>query len=177
MRKSLTLIAVASVLGLTAAGQAQTSVLVGAGVFTPSNSLMRDMFGNQWKFDPDLGTLKVSTDWKIKPGISMVSAHKNGNKFAVIPVTATLEKGFADEDSNFIPYVKIGAGPTYNDYSFDTGGVHYAAKRISWGGSLEVGVVLNSKWRLSAKYNAFSKVDGFDFSGTTLSAQYSVYSF
>ena len=177
MRNSLTSIALISVLGVSAVAKAQESVLVGIGYFRPSNGLIRDMFGSQLKFDPDFGSLKVSTDWKLKPGISMISAHKHGNKFAVIPVTAVLEKGFADEDANVIPYVKIGAGPTYNDYSFDTGGVHYAEKRISWGGSLEAGVVLSGKFRLSAKYNAFPKVDGFDFSGLTLSAQYSVYSF
>lgn len=152
--------------------------MIGVGYFRPSNGLIRDVFGDSFKFDPDFGSLKISQDWKLKPSVNMVSAHKHGNKFAVVPVQAVLERAFADPDeAQFVPFVRIGAGPTYNDYSFDTGGSHYANKRVSWGGSLEAGVILNSRFRLSARYNQFAKVEGFDFSGLTLSAQYSVFSF
>lgn len=177
MRQSLTALFAVSLVGCAAIGRAQNSILVGVGLFSPTNHLMHDMFGNQLKLDPDFGTFAVSTTWKLKPSVSMVSAHKDGNKFAVIPVSLSLERGFADSKAKVIPYVKFGLGPTYADYSFDTGGVHYAEKRISWGGSVESGVVLNGKFRLSARYDAFSRIDGFDFSGLTLSAQYLVYTF
>lgn len=177
MRNKLSLLAIVSVFGLASFSQAQNSVLIGVGYFRPTNGFIRDMFGSQWKLDPDFGSLGVSSDWRFKPSVTIVSAHKNGNRFTAVPVLLTVEKSFGADEASFAPYVKIGAGPSYFDYNFDSAGVHYSQKRISFGGELEAGVVFNNKFRLSARYNGFAKVDSFDFSGLTFSAQYAVFSF
>ncbi len=152
-----------------------------AGLYMPTQSLTRDIFGSTifvvgLSFD-DFS--RQADKWRPTVDFDFISGRKDGNKFFAAPVMASMGRVFGSPDDDFRPFVRIGAGLAYFDYSInhpDTS-ERFSTKRLGFGGSAEAGFFINDKFRLSAKYVLFSKTDEFDFSGLQMTATYNVFKF
>ncbi len=148
-------------------------VAVEAGAYLPTSSKIQDALGKQittFGFGP--GTIANPKGGTLSPDFAFITARKNGNKLFILPVTMTYQKTLGDAaTANVVPFVSVGAGLAYFDYSIrDQAGVRTAAKKIGLTGTASVGVVISKRLTLSAEYNVFSKQDGLDFNGLKLTA-------
>ncbi len=76
-----------------------------------------------------------------------------------------------------MPFARLSGGLAYNDHTFDLNGVHYGTKTVGPDAAVEVGTVVATRWRLSARYNVFTKSDGFDFNGFVFTVQYAAFKY
>jgi hypothetical protein len=180
--KNRTLIALAALAALVGNAQAQDnksfSLGVSAGLFFPTDSEIRDIFGEsifRWGITPfadrNVGRWKVFTD------IGLVHTENDDDRFLLIPAVVGIETRWGDRETDqAVPYARLGAGITYMDYSIERPStmVRHRARKFGTTALGEVGVILHDRLRVSASYNWFSKTDGFDFSGLNLSATYTV---
>ncbi len=163
---------------------------IDAGLYYPTNSVIRDVYGTGVKLGISPVTHIRNDNWHLDGDLSLISDDHNGNKLFILPVNAAFERAFGPEDGASQPFIRISAGAVYNDHTFDVPtnevpGIahpglppatsHFSNKTVGADAAIEVGTVLSRKLRLSARYNLFSKSDGFDFSGFTFSVQYSAF--
>jgi hypothetical protein len=174
---SLVLIATASVAG----AMAQIPVGVDLGVFMPTDSDVKDVYGKSWfrigftplsfqqpgpwRFTFDLGILKRSRDITIpdgKGGGSVLS-----NDVTLIPLTFGVTRSFS-ENTDFLPYVALRAGPYYANVDSDSFGVDKSGFGIN--ANAAVGVSFSRRFYIEARYDWYSKFEDIDFSGFSISA-------
>lgn len=166
-------------MGTFAQAQSDYGINLGAqvGVYMPTNGAIRDAFGSSvlnFGLGP-VGDPRRPGSGSVTPGLEFLTANKNGNRLFIGTFTYGYEKHFGDENAKTVPYARVFAGGAYFDYGITEISGRKSAKRFGATGGAEVGVVLASRLKLSAKYNLFSKQDGFDFNGLTLSATFSVF--
>lgn len=148
-----------------------------AGVFSPSSSEMRALFGNTW-LNVGIQPLNFSKprDWRIFGGISFLTANRDGNRVLAIPATVGVLKEF-NRDADTVPYVAVAAGPAYYDYALTRGFERFATKRVGWNANLRAGVTFNQRLQVQLRYDFYSSTDDFQFDGLTLNASYLVFRF
>jgi hypothetical protein len=168
----ITTLAIVAALSTSAFAQ-ERSIYIGAGGYFPTGKRVKDLIGDSVRFDFDFGGPISNQIWKISPDLHFVSGSKNGNKFTVVPFGVSAVKSFGSQGGHST-YVKFLAGGAYTDYSLNEGTTHYSGKKFGAGGSAEVGSYLTEKVKLSVRYDAFSKVDNFDFSGLTAQLQFAI---
>jgi hypothetical protein len=122
-----------------------------------------------------VGSTRRPSSGSLTPSLELLAANKNGNRLFIGTLTYGYERHLTAENSVTVPYVRVFAGGAYFDYGIDQIGGRKSAKRFGTTGGAEVGVVFANRLRLAAKYNVFSKQDGFDFNGFSLSATYSLF--
>jgi hypothetical protein len=150
------------------------------GFFMPTDSVMRGLFGTSV---PALGFSvgnqgNQADKWRLTANFNFVSANKDGNRFFILPVTAAIGRIFGDTKQSMRPYVRVGVGMAYMDYSLNIGpGNTPAAKRFAPVGNAEVGVIIGERFRIAAAYYWLQKVNNLDFSGLQLTLSYSVLRF
>lgn len=159
---------------------------VDVGAYYPTNAAIRGVYGTGIKLGVSPVTHIRSDNWHLDGDLSLISDNHNGNKLFILPVNAAYERSFGPDGADSQPFVRFSAGVVYNDHTFDIDSAlvpgiarpaisttrHFSSKTVGADGAVEVGTVLSRKLRLSARYNLFSKSDGFDFSGFTFSVQY-----
>jgi hypothetical protein len=146
------------------------------GFYMPTNSVIKDAFGKSvinYGIGP-VGTNRP-TSGSISPSLQFISANKNGNKLFIGTFTYGYEKHLADDKSMTVPYIRGFGGLSYFDFGIGPTATRVSDKKFGYTGGAEVGLVFARRIRLSAQYNFFSKVDGFDFNGLTLSATYALF--
>lgn len=149
-----------------------------AGAYLPTSSALQDALGKQittFSFGP--GVIANPRQGTSSPEFAFITARKNGNKLFIVPLTLGYQKNLgAGPDSQFVPYVKVGAGIAYYDYSIrDSSGVKTAAKRFGLTSNVAVGLVISKRLTVQAQYNVFSKADGLDFNGLRLTASFTLF--
>ena len=161
--------------------RARNNLGVKAGVYLPTDSEIRDIFGSLifvigLSFD-DFS--RQADKWRLTVDFDFITGEKDGNKFFAAPVTASIGRVFGSPEDEFRPYVRLGAGVAYFDYSITRPSTseRFSTKRGGFGADVEVGFFVGDKFRLSAKYVWFSKVDDFDFGGLQLTATYNILKF
>lgn len=161
---------------------------IDVGAYYPTNSTIRGVYGTGIKVGISPVTHIRSDNWHLDGDVSLITDNHNGNKLFILPVNVAYERAFGPDDSDSQPFVRLSVGAVYNDHTFDVDsslvpGIarpaisttsHFSSKTVGADAAIEVGTVLSRKLRLSARYNLFSKSDGFDFSGFTFSVQYAV---
>ncbi len=170
----------AAALATSALGQNKTfSIGADGGAYFPSNSVIRNAFGASiFNIGPSFGPSIHVANGKFGVTGSAIHASKNGNTFLVLQGMVDYEKLLGKPIANMAyPYVKVAAGLAYADYSFDNNGSHFGAKRFIPTSQVELGIVINNRFKLAASYNLFSSVDGFNFDGLELKLTYSIIQF
>lgn len=159
----------------------RSTYLAGAGsIYFPSQAAMRRAFDDSVKF---LGITfsqnNLETRWAVKPDFGVFSTSQNGNRLTIVPVTAQLSRLFGEPGQGARPYVKVGAGVAYFDYSIHEDGIstNPKIKESKLGTTLsgEVGMILSDRIKIFGGYNWYSKTRGFDFSGFQIGASISVF--
>lgn len=161
--------------------KAKFNIGVKGGVYLPSQSVMKDVFGSSiFVFGLSFDDFSRQADkWRLTLDFDFISGREDGDKFFAAPVMASVGRVFGSPGDDFRPFVRVGAGVAYFDYSITNpdSNERFSTKRLGFGGDVEVGFFLNDKFRLSAKYLLFSKADDFDFSGLQITATYNVFKF
>ncbi|AIE83372.1 outer membrane beta-barrel protein [Fimbriimonas ginsengisoli] len=175
----IAVIALAAISAAHAQDQQSLGVNIGGqvGVYMPTSSAVRDAFGKSvlnLGLGPVGGTNRPSSG-SLTPSLELLSANKNGNRLFIGTFTYGYEKHLAPDESTTVPYVRVFGGGAYFDYGITQVGVRNSAKKFSTTGGVEAGIVFANRLKLSAKYNVYPKQDGFDFSGFSLSATYSLF--
>lgn len=146
------------------------------GYYMPTNSVIKSAFGKSvinYGIGP-VGNRRPSSG-SVTPSLEFISASKDGNKLFIGTFTYGYEMHLADDHSMTVPYIRGFGGLSYFDFGIDQIGGRESGKRFGYTGGAEAGLVIANRLRLSARYNFFSKVDGFDFNGLTLSATYALF--
>lgn len=159
---------------MAALGSAQTGLSLSAGFYVPTNGAIRDAFGSSI-FHFGFGGSAPTRTGNLQMGtqLDFITASKNGNRLFMAPLTYNVEQQLTmDPNATVKPYVKGFAGIAYIDYGISVGIDRFESRvfRPTFGG--ELGIVLSDHLRVSARYNFFSKADGFDFSGLTVGATF-----
>ena len=133
------------------------------GVFRPLSSTTKNNFGKSWN---RIGVGRVDTsvpsDWK--PTFGLISLNADGPGSATLfGVNWGLVRALSPGSSGVRPYVGVHAGPVYADVSSAALGVDTTTVALNGGASL--GLVLGKIVFVEARYDAFTKVGGVDFSG------------
>lgn len=160
---------------------------VDVGVFHPTSSEIRDAFDeNMFRIGFRPFTSHISDKWKFIVDVTVISANLHGNKLFALPITGGFTRSFADEEENTVPFVQVGVGPAYYDYSITRPGAEdvrptgtagdrrFSTKRVGGNANIELGVVLNKRFAIVGRYDYFTKTDDFDFSGASLTISYAV---
>ncbi len=170
--------------GADATDKRKYEIGIDAGVYLPTQRQIQDVFGNAvYKFGLDFGTREAVRNGRFVPSMGLISAHRNGNSFYLGQALLSYEIRLAqpqDLGKRTIvePFGRASIGAAYADYSItNTAGVHFGAKRILPTGQLEAGVYIGPRVKVTAAYDFFESVDGFNFNGFSLSVAYTLFRF
>ena len=149
---------------------------VGASYFTDNE--MKSLFGSgriSFGFSPTSkgmpGDMQVATD------IDIQIANQNGNRLIMIPVTVGVTKTFGDRGSSSVPYAAFRIGGAYSDYRLNRVGGVSQGKKFLPASNFEVGVIMNKKLRLSARYDLIGATDNIRFNNYQFSASFELFRF
>lgn len=152
---------------------------VSVGYYIPTSGEIRDQFGDALlRYGISPISNKYSKNWAVTPDVSILSASKDGSRAFVLPLSLNLTKGF-DQGNGTKTFVSFGAGPAYFDYKLfrlvGSDVVEYKDKTVGWNANVEVGLLVNRRFSLEARYDWFQEQDGFDLSGWSISANYALF--
>lgn len=154
---------------------------VKAGIFMPTSSELRKVFGDNW-FSFGLTPQQSNTaekDVTFGFDIGLILANSGGSNLTLIPLTAGYTMVFTDRSNAVVPYGAIRAGVAYYNYSITPPGGSQALSdsTINITGNAELGVIFSQKFTLAARYNWFAESNHFDFDGLTLWAELQLFRF
>ncbi len=162
-----------------ALAQPRLALGIKAGVFYPTDSGLRQAFGDNWtsigispvRLEAKNGT-RQSTDFAI------TARSKNGNRVFMLRPTFGVSKSFDNRgDGSVVPYVAARAGLAYIDYSIENTSRRFSGNKFGFTGNVEFGVVFNQRFAILARYDMMPRFDGFNFSGFSLEAAVQVLRF
>ncbi len=159
-----------------ASAQSPLDLGVSAGIYMPTSGAVRDAFGSS-VFRFGLGSVGSQRTGNVKIGteLNFITANKNGNRLLMVPFTVAAEQQLTmDRNATTRPYVKAFAGLAYIDYGINNFGGRQTDRGIRPTFGVEGGLVVSDRLRLSARYNQMTRIGGFDFSGVTLAATFSL---
>jgi hypothetical protein len=147
------------------------------GAYFPSSGEVRQALGSTWT---GIGISPTRRDqsgpWKLDFAFDYLNRSKSGNRLAILGLGIGARRVF--EESNGIrPFIGVNAGPAYFDYRIARGGVPLSAKRWGIVANVEAGIIAWENFLFRVRYTGFSKQDGFDFSGLSLTLTYQVVRF
>ena len=143
------------------------------GLFYPANQTLRDALGDSWfSFGAsrirvfELRERKWAHDWQA------ISQRRMGNSIFILTGSAGYIMPLGTPGSGTEPYFAIRGGLAYMDYAISTPGGRRSAKRIGVNGNAAVGVNINRRFNLEARYDVFNGYDSLTFNGLTLSLRF-----
>lgn len=143
------------------------------GLFYPANQTLRNALGDSWfSFGAtrirvyELQEKKWAQDWQA------ISKRSGGSAIFILTGSAGYVMPFMSSGSDTQPYFAIRAGLAYIDYAVNTPGGRKSAKRIGVNGNAAVGINLNRRFNLEARYDVFNGYDSLTFNGLTLSLKF-----
>ncbi|MEN6355639.1 MAG: hypothetical protein ABFD83_00995 [Armatimonadota bacterium] len=154
--------------GPALAEKSEITFAIGGGVFKPTDSATKAKFDDTWtrvsitSFEPNKPDkwrfISEGGSYKLDGGTSDVS---------LIPLSLGFERGFG-ESNNVRPYIVLRAGPYYGKLQDATQGID--EKHIGLNTNMSLGLVFSRRYYLEARYDNFSKMAGYDFSGFSIYA-------
>jgi hypothetical protein len=177
MKKLLALSLALSTIAVASAEDKKFNISVKASALFPFDGDLRKAIGTgipSFSFSPTADGELAGQRFEFDLGA--FSRRDGGSKFFAAPLTYGLGIGLAPRGSKVMPYVKVGAGLAYMDYSLEVNGKKVSTKRGVPVGTLEAGII-SGPWRVAAETLLGGSYDGFNFNGLQLSAAYRVLRF
>lgn len=153
---------------------------VSYGAYFPKSGEIRDLFGDSM---PRYGISPVSKrfdkQWDVNTDINILTASGDDAHLLLIPFTVGASMAFGG--TGLRTYVAANAGPAYYDYKLqrDVASTDviqtFRKKKIGWNTNFEAGILINKRFSVVARYDLFSKSEGFDFSGFSINANYAFF--
>ena len=162
----------------SAPGQSASDSMFGLkmGLFYPSSAALRDALGGQWF---SIGLTRVRTGaragTKIVTDLELIRHKDGGNKVAMFTPSVSVYKDFAQPGDKTFPFVSVGAGLSYFDYTLTTAGVRSSTKRLGPSLIMQAGYIVDGRFIFTLRYNWMPNYDGYGFSGLSISAGYSFF--
>jgi hypothetical protein len=162
----LALIVIAA--GPAVAEKSELTFAVGGGVFMPTDSVTKNKFDDRWTrvsfttFEPD-----KPNKWRFISEGGSYSLDGGTSDVSLIPLSFGFERGFG-ENNNVRPYVVLRAGPYYGKVRDTAQSID--EKHIGLNSNLSLGLVFSRRYYLEARYDYFSELAGYDFSGFSVYA-------
>ncbi|MCB0825271.1 MAG: hypothetical protein KDC26_03715 [Armatimonadetes bacterium] len=181
--KGLSLLAVAAIVAAPVFATAQDRYFgPDVGFFYPSNATMRAALGDQWI---SFGASSMSTgnyqSSALGTNWNAVSQNKNGNSvFMASYSLGTMQllggnRGMVG--GGMQPFLALRGGLSYIDYAIGAGAGRTSAKKFGYNANAELGIHLSQQFVVSARYDIYSRHDGFTFDGLTLNLRYGLVRF
>ncbi len=149
---------------------AQTTIPVGVdvGVFFPTDSMTRSVFGDSW-FRIGITPLSFQRPdkWKGTFDIGYLHRSQGGDSVTLLPITFGVTRSFGGSKETR-PYVAIRVGPYWGDVNSPTFGVDRS--KVGFDANASVGITFSDTFYIEGRYDFFSDFDGIKFSGAHLSA-------
>ncbi len=151
--------------GAVADGQ-NASIALSGGAFFPGSAATRDTFGDSWsRISLSLFQPTKSEKWMFNPEVG--SYRLSGSTSAQLwPVTAGFVRGL-NKSNKVQPYVTLRAGPYFGSLSDNATGL--SASNVGLNSNAALGVVFARRFYLEGRYDYFSPMAGFNFSGFSVS--------
>ena len=154
-------------MAIGACAQAQIKWGIRGGVFIPSSAELRDGIDDAW-YSWGIGPMNLgSKRGRVMTGdIQVISHSGKGNRaLMLLPTYGLMYTREEKQGETFVPYVAARVGPSYVDYRLTTGSGTFSGRRWGSTGNVEVGAFLGPRFRVHARYDALSKMQGINFSG------------
>jgi outer membrane autotransporter protein len=173
--KTLSIVALFGVLATTASAQIP-NLGATAGLYFPVSREMRDAFGNSiFRFGFGQAAQSKTGNLKIGTSFDIITANHDGNRLFMLPVTLEVEQQLTmNPGATTKPYAKAFIGAAFIDYGITQNGNRFSSQVIRPTLGAELGLVFAERLRLAARYNAFQKTGGFDFSGVSVSLTFNL---
>ena len=143
------------------------------GFYFPINSTTRDAFGSTW-VNYGLGFRPISLASRkglLGFDLNIISTTGTGRRALLIPANIIYKRaigGGSTPGVGITPYAGVATGLLIADLRSDNYNVH-SGFRGGFGGTFLLGVTVDTKFFVEARYQAFSKIKGFNLSGIGLS--------
>lgn len=156
MRREPLALALLALASLASAQLSNVRLGVSVSGYFFADARLRRAFGNPTlAYGANLTEVTAPKGDKLSFAYDLVSASRDDNTLLIVPLTIGYAKLFAPKDSNFIPYVRVGAGGAYYDVSIHNGDIDRGFKTFGAVGTAQVGVVFNKSVGLKADYFLF----------------------
>ncbi|MCE5315323.1 MAG: hypothetical protein ABFD49_10095 [Armatimonadota bacterium] len=168
------LVLVAVVAGPASAEKSKISFALGYGTFMPTDSVTKDQFDDNWTrisfttFEPE-----KPASWRF---IFEGGAYNldSATDVSLYPITFGFERGFGESSNSVRPYVVLRAGPYYGQ--IENAALGLDEDHVGLNSNLSLGLVFNRKYYLEARYDYFSELADYDFSGFSINAGMKLFS-
>lgn len=152
------------------------------GAYLPTDGAVRDELGDAlWRIGVSPVSSRFSKKVTFGPDINLLWAtNSNDSRLFLLPVTLVATIGLGMNETTET-YLAVGAGPAYFDYSLvrvteapkdGLVATRYKDKGITGNVNAEVGLLFNKRLSVKGRYDYYPELDGFDFSGFSLSVNY-----
>ncbi len=155
--------------GGSAVADDRLSIGVDVGYFFPTNSTVKDTFGNSWfRFGITPLSFQRDESWKFTTDIAYMESRRITGRARLFPITFGVTRGF-NSDSEVRPYVALRAGPYFGSAFSPLIGVD-KNNHIGLDINAALGVTFNDRFYVEIRYDWLSKMAGLDFNGWFFSA-------
>lgn len=178
MRRFLPLLAVAAVVVVPMAAQAQTFLGPQAGVYLPTSSFLRDKLGESWfSFGAGRMNMNQARTRKFGSDFNVTSKRANGNALFMAAASYGIVSPLGDPQATTRPYWAVRGGLSYIDYAISDGLARHSGKRLGYNFNAEIGIIFQDRLSLSARYDFFSQHEGINFNGFSINLKYGLAKF
>lgn len=160
--------------GPVMAEKSEITFAIGGGVFKPTDSTTKNKFDDTWTrisfttFEPN-----KPDKWRFISEGGSYSLDGGTSDVTLIPLSIGFERGFGESNS-VRPYVVLRAGPYYGKLQDTTQGID--EKHVGLNSNVSLGLVFSKRYYLEARYDYFSEMAGYDFSGFSVYAGMKLFS-
>jgi hypothetical protein len=149
------------------------SIAVSYGMFRPSSGSTRDIFGSTWS-GIGIGqfTRQRAARWRPTFDVALYN-HDDVGRATLVPVTIGVQRAFGSTGSA-IPYAAVRVGPYYGRVRDALG---ERSTHIGFDANAAMGVTINERVFVEARYDYFSRIAGTSFDGVSLTVGVRVFDF
>lgn len=151
----------------------KVAVALAVGAFRPSDSEVRDRFGGTLTrfslltFEPEKPA-ETRFTWEAGAYSASRTSYQGGrNRVRLYTVGFGFQRGFG-ERANVRPYVVAHIGPYYGEVRVPLENIDESKLGLNLNAC--AGIIFNRRFYVEARYDYFSKIAGFDFSGFSIGA-------
>ena len=176
-RTLLSLIFVTATVGGYAQQRAGIPIGVDFGVFFPTDSTVKSVFGSNW-YRVGITPISLQKDerWRFTFDVAVLSQTRFGEKARLTPVTFGFTRSFGKgKTQGARPYVALRAGPYWGSVKSVLLGIDKNQVGLDINGA--VGLTFNNAFYIEARYDYMSDFSGINFSGFFLSAGVKLFEF
>lgn len=153
--------------------KASTNYALMVGLFMPTDSVVRNTFGESWiRYGIRPLPKDLPEQWRLNFDISFYKMSNSTDRVYLVPVTVGALRGF-NTDKNVQTYLAINAGPYYGDLYAPS--VPVSQSQIGVNANITYGIIFDEKLSIEGRYEIMSDLGGYNFNAFTVSAAVKIF--